>query len=622
MIRRSRSAEGFNKPTAVPETGAKGERDDAGKQGELVPVRRQCAVRRGALRGLPRQPRLRPRQVARVLRRAAERPRHRRIVVARHGACAGRRVVRAARQGERVRQPRFERGPRGRAQAGLRPVADRRVPLARRALGRPRPAEAPGAAEDPRARARVLRPHRGRHGHGVQRDEHLLHDRRADDAARDGAGAARDVLRNDRRRVHALHRADGEALVAAAARVDSRQAFALERGEDPRPRALDRRRRARALSPHQVRRPEALLARGRRELHRRDGRVHPARRRQGRPGDRHRHGAPRPPQRARQHARQDAEEPVRRVRPHRAREPALGRRQVPPGLLERHHDAWRPGPPQPLVQPVAPRDRQPGRRGLGQGAPRPARRHRGRHGAAGDRPRRRRVRRPGRRHGDARARADAGLLHRRDGPHRHQQPDRLHDLGPARLALDALLHRRRQDDRGAGAARERRRSGGGRPVQPARARLPAGVQQGRRRRHRLLPQARPQRAGHAGADAAADVQEDRGAPGHAQALRRQARRPGRAAARRPRRDGQVDARRARRRQEQLRPGAHQLQEQVRGRLGAVPRQEVDRCRRHRAAGERAEAPRRADHDGAGRTSRSIRWSRRCSPTAPRWAAAR
>ena len=32
---------------------------------------------------------------------------------------------------------------------------------------------------------------------------------------------------------------------------------------------------------------------------------------------------------------------------------------------------------------------------------------------------------------------------------------------PARLALDAVLHRRRQDDRGAGAARERRRPRGG-----------------------------------------------------------------------------------------------------------------------------------------------------------------
>ena len=34
-------------------------------------------------------------------------------------------------------------------------------------------------------------------------------------------------------------------------------------------------------------------------------------------------------------------------------------------------------------------------------------------------------------------------------------------------------------------------------VHAARAGLPPGVQQGRRRRHHLLPQARPQRAGHA-----------------------------------------------------------------------------------------------------------------------------
>ena len=43
--------------------------------------------------------------------------------------------------------------------------------------------------------------------------------------------------------------------------------------------------------------------------------------------------------------------------------------------------------------------------------------------------------------------------------HRHQQPDRLHHLGPARLALDALyLHRRGQDDRSAGVPRQWRRS--------------------------------------------------------------------------------------------------------------------------------------------------------------------
>jgi 2-oxoglutarate dehydrogenase E1 component len=38
------------KPTAASEADAKGERNDAGKQGELVPVRRQRAVRRGAAR--------------------------------------------------------------------------------------------------------------------------------------------------------------------------------------------------------------------------------------------------------------------------------------------------------------------------------------------------------------------------------------------------------------------------------------------------------------------------------------------------------------------------------------------------------------------------------------------
>ena len=265
-------------------------------------------------------------------------PADRRLERPRRGARAGRRIVRAARQGQRLRQQGLERRPGDRAQAGPRPVADRGLSLARLALGRPRPAEAPGAAEDSRARAGVLRPHRGRHGHGVQRHEHLLHDRRAHDAARDRAGAARDLLRHDRRRVHAHHRADREALVAAAARVDPLQAELQRRREDPHPRSPDRRRRPGALPAHQVRRPEALLARRRRELHRLDGRVRAARRRQGRAGDRHRHGAPRPPQRARQHARQDAEGPVRRVRPHRAREPALGRRQVPPGLLERHHD--------------------------------------------------------------------------------------------------------------------------------------------------------------------------------------------------------------------------------------------------------------------------------------------
>ena len=111
------------------------------------------------------------------------------------------------------------------------------------------------------------------------------------------------------------------------------------------PRPPDRRRRPGALPPHQVRRPEAFLARRRRELHRVDGRTGAASRLQGRAGNRDRHGPPRPAERARQHARQGAEGSVLRVRPHGARESSIGRREVPPGLLERRQLARRPGPP-------------------------------------------------------------------------------------------------------------------------------------------------------------------------------------------------------------------------------------------------------------------------------------
>ena len=51
--------------------------------------------------------------------------------------------------------------------------------------------------------------------------------------------------------------------------------------------------------------------------------------------------------------------------------------------------------------------------------------------------------------------------------------------------------------------------GGGGLRHPARARIPDEVPQGRGRRHHLLPQAGPQRAGHAVGHPAADVQEDR-----------------------------------------------------------------------------------------------------------------
>ncbi len=130
------------------------------------------------------------------------------------------------------------------------------------------------------------------------------------------------------------------------------------------PRPADGRRGPRALSRDEVRRPEALLARRRRELHPVDRRMRAAARQPGRPGDRHRHGPPRPAERAGQRPRQDAERPVRRVRGQARRRPAVGRRQVPQGLLVGRVDAGRTGAPVARVQPVAPGDRQSGRRGL------------------------------------------------------------------------------------------------------------------------------------------------------------------------------------------------------------------------------------------------------------------
>ena len=112
------------------------------------------------------------------------------------------------------------------------------------------------------------------------------------------------------------------------------------------------------------------------------------------------------------------------------------------------------------VQPVASGSRESGRRRLGARAPGAARRRAGRSRPAGAHPRRRGLRGPGRRDGDAAALAGARLLHRRHRPRRHQQPGRLHDLGSARYALDDLLQRRREDARGADLPRERGRSRG------------------------------------------------------------------------------------------------------------------------------------------------------------------
>ena len=132
---------------------------------------------------------------------------------------------------------------------------------------------------------------------------------------------------------------------------------------------------------------------------------------------------------------------VRRIRRQARRRPAVGRRQVPPGLLERHLDPGRPGPPVAGLQPVAPGNRQPGRRRFGQGAHGPPRRPHGQGSAADPGARRRRIRRPGRGDGNPEPGPDPRLRHRRHGPHRHQQPDRLHHLRPARRPFDAVLHR-------------------------------------------------------------------------------------------------------------------------------------------------------------------------------------
>ncbi|KAF5296590.1 hypothetical protein FQA39_LY19297 [Lamprigera yunnana] len=70
-----------------------------------------------------------------------------------------------------------------------------------------------------------------------------------------------------------------------------------------------------------------------------------------------------------------------------------------------------------------------------------------------------------------------------------------------------VLHRHRQDDRVARAAREWRRPRGRGAGHTAGLGFPHGILQGRGGGHHLLPQAGPQRAGHACADPAADVQK-------------------------------------------------------------------------------------------------------------------
>ena len=143
-------------------------------------------------------------------------------------------------------------------------------------------------------------------------------------------------------------------------------------------------------------------------------------------------------------------------------------------------------------------------------------------GAADPDPRRRGVRRPGRRGGVPRDERHRRVPHRRHDPPDHQQPDRVHHRAAAR-SLVALLQRRRQDRPGADLPRQRRRPRGVRARRPARVRVPPAVPQGRRDRHGLLPPPRAQRGRRSELHAAADVQGDRRAPQRPQAVRRGAR---------------------------------------------------------------------------------------------------
>jgi hypothetical protein len=149
-------------------------------------------------------------------------------------------------------------------------------------------------------------------------------------------------------------------------------------GQEALPGATDPGRDPGALPAHQVCRPEALLARGRRSPDPGHGPVDPHRRHGRRAGNGDRHGPPRPPQRAGQYAGQAALDAVRRVRGQEEVGSFRRRRQVPHGLLVRCRHAGRPGAPDAGLQSVPPRNRQSRGGRLGLCAPGAARRRRAR----------------------------------------------------------------------------------------------------------------------------------------------------------------------------------------------------------------------------------------------------
>ena len=163
--------------------------------------------------------------------------------------------VRAGALGPRRR--RRLRGPDQQDRPGAR--ADPRVPGARSPDGRHRPAgvhhpQAPRPGRAP-ARADALGPRPRVPGQRLRRPA-------ADEAARHPRRAARLLLPPRRRRVHAHPGPGGAPLDPGADRAAPRQADAGRAEAHPQP--AQRRRGVRDLPADQVRRPEALLAGGRR----------------------------------------------------------------------------------------------------------------------------------------------------------------------------------------------------------------------------------------------------------------------------------------------------------------------------------------------------------------------
>jgi 2-oxoglutarate dehydrogenase E1 component len=189
-----------------------------------------------------------------------------------------------------------------------------------------------------------------------------------DEAARRPRRPARLLLPHHRHRVHA-HAGPGRAPLAAGA-PGAEGAGARPRRAAARAAAPERRGGVRDLPADQVRRPEALLARGRRVAHPAARRRPAARGRRGPGRGRHRDAAPRPPQRAGQQRRQElrADLPGVRGQPRPAHRARLRRREVPPRRRGRVHQPGRQQRRrQPAGQPLAPRGRQPRARGRGAG---------------------------------------------------------------------------------------------------------------------------------------------------------------------------------------------------------------------------------------------------------------